>query len=252
MDVNFAYTDAAPVLPVVFEQVWGEKPGGGLVTNPTYDIKPSTAVGLDSGALKPIKAYRLVKAVAAEDTTIEIAKGSGVAVGDKIAHGTLAVACTAVDKTTHATKDVVTVTLGVIIANKTVLYQAAAASVAAVAEVKAGYYDAISTTEGALLVVAADAGAGEVLLATVQASYQGIKIIAADDYVTLVAEGVAGVAGVPAAPIYTPLYLTGANVIVYAGKGDQAVKLVNGANVRKETVEASLEVLALMSNINPV
>jgi hypothetical protein len=58
------------------------------------------------------------------------------------------------------------------------------------------------------------------------------------------------VEAVDALPLYAPKYLTGSKV--YAGKGDQAVKLVKRANLRKETVNASDEVLALMKNIDKV
>jgi hypothetical protein len=183
MDVNFEYSKPGSVQPIVFEQIYGEKPGGGRVANPDFNVPLGTAVGLDNGLHKPIKAYRLVKAVAADDTTVEVKKGSGAKVGDFIATGKKAVAITAVD-TSDATKDVLTATLGVAVPVGTVLYQAKAASA--------------STAE----------------------------------------------------PIYTPKYLTGA--IVEAGKGDQLVKLVNGANVRKETVNASPEVLALLKNIDTV
>lgn len=183
MDVNFEQVTAGTPEPVIFEQVIGEKPGGGIVANPSFDIPTGTAVGYDAGVIKPIKSYRLVKAVLVGDTTIEIAKGSGVLVGDVIGNLKKSVAVTAVDKT-NALKDVVTITLGVAIAIGTVLYQAA----------------------------------------SVQAA--------------------------TAAPIFTPSYLTGAPVI--AGKGDQLIKLVNIANVRKETVNASVEVLALLKTINAV
>jgi hypothetical protein len=184
MDVNFSQIAPDAISPVIFEQILGEKPGGGVVANPTFDVLPGTAVGLDGTALKPIKAYRLLKAVAADDTTIEIAKGSGVEVGDAIGVAKKAVACTAVDTTTYATKDVVTITLGVAVANGKVLYQAAGASASS------------------------------------------------------------------AVPKYTPSYLTGAPVL--AGKGDQLVKLINIANVRKETINTATEVLALLPTINAV
>lgn len=251
MNVGFKHTDAATPQPIVFEQVFAEKPGGGIVGNPTFDILPGNAVGKNSsGVFTAIKGYRLVKAVAVGDTTIEIEKGSGITVGDFIAHGQKAVACTAVDTTTNTKKDVVTVTLGVAIPNGTVLYQAKQASIAAVTGVKAGYYDAVITDEDALKVVAADAGAGEVLLATVQASYQGSKVIAADDYVTLVSEPTAAVTGVAAEPIYSPLFVTGE--IVPAGLGDKLIRLINGANLRKETANISEEVAALLPTINLV
>jgi hypothetical protein len=183
MDVNFAVVAAGIPEPVIFEKVIGEKPGGGIVANPTYDIPTGTAVGLDGTALKPIKAYKLVKAVIIADDTIEIAKGSGVVAGDVIGNAKKSVACTAVDKT-DATKDVVTVTLGVAIANGTKLYQSAAASAAA------------------------------------------------------------------ALPVYTPKFITGAPV--YTGKGDQLIKLVVAAVVRKENINAATEMLALLPNINAV
>ena len=183
MNVNFSFTDAAQVSPVIFEKVLGEKPGGGMIPNPAYDLLPGTAIAIDSGVFKPIKAFRLVKANLVGDTTIEIAKGSGIETGDAIGNVKKAVACTAVDKT-NATKDVVTVTMGVAIDNGTVLYQAAAASASS------------------------------------------------------------------AVPIYTPKYLLGTKIL--AGKGGQAAKLVVAAVVRKETVNASNEVLALLPTINAV
>jgi hypothetical protein len=76
------------------------------------------------------------------------------------------------------------------------LAKKASAGSAAVPAVDAGYYDATSEDEGALLIVAADASTGEVLLATVQASYRGSKIVAAGDYVTLVEEPTEAVAAV--------------------------------------------------------
>lgn len=248
MDVNFEYIAAGSVEPVVFEKVLGEKSGGGLVDNPAYDIPTGTAVGLSGADLKPIKAYRLVKVVAAIDTAIEIAKGSGIVIGDIITHAGIGVACTDLDDA-DATKDVVTVTLGQAIPTDTVLYQGDVVAVEGVEEVKYGYYDAIQTTPNALLIVAANPNAGEVAIATVLPFYQGNEEIVAGQYVVLNAK-VDAVAAVVTTPKYIPKYLTGAPV--YAGKGDQAVKLVVAAVVRKETVNASLEVLALLPTINIV
>lgn len=183
MNTNFSYTAPEANEPVVFEQIFAEKPGGGIAENQTYDVKPGTAMGLSGGKFAPIKGYRLVKAVAAVDTTIEIAKGSGVAVGDIIATGKLGVACTAVN-TTNAAKDVVTVTLGVVVPIDTVLYQALSASANA------------------------------------------------------------------AVPALTPVYALGTKI--NANEGDQMVKLVNGANLRKETAPISSEIVALLNNINLV
>lgn len=247
---KFTFSDANTPEPIVFEQVFGEKPGGGLVGNPAFDVPTGTAVGKNSnGVLTPIKCYKLVKAVAAADTTIEIAKGSGVAAGDFIAHGTIAKEVTAINAT-GATKDVVTVSMGIDIANGTFLYQSGVEGGTDVAPVAYGYYDADEDTVGAKVIVADEdtPGASEIKLSSVD-PYHGIKNLAVGDYVFL-KNAVEGVDSPEATPIYTPKYLTGTKVI--AGAGDQMVKLVNGANVRKETVNASDEVLALMKNIDKV
>lgn len=167
-------------MPVVFERVFAEKPGGGVIPNPDYDIMPGTAIDASG---KPIKAYRLTKAVGSSDGTIQIAKGSGIVSGDFIGHGKKAVASTNVDFS-NPNYDVVTVTMGVEIAVGTVLYQAKAAS--------------------------ADA----------------------------------------AVPIYNPVYVLGTPA--YAGKGSHDVRLINGANLRKETAPISEEVVAMMKNISLV
>lgn len=126
MDRMFKHTDAAPTDPIIFETIISEKPGGGLVKNPEFDLKPGIAMAQDTdGLYVPIKGYRLVAEVKESDTTIKIAKGSGVQKGDVIAHGKVGVACTAVDTTTSEDYDIVTVTMGVAIAQDTVLYQAA-------------------------------------------------------------------------------------------------------------------------------
>lgn len=176
MDTNFEFKPGASEL-VRIEQVFAEKPGGGLVDSAAFDILPSTAVGLDSGLYKPIKAYRLHKAVTTSDTSIQVEKGSGVASGDVIGHGKKAVACTAVN-TTNADYDLVTVTLGVAIDKDVVLYQAKAAS----------------TDE--------------------------------------------------AAPIYTPAFVIGN--YVPADHDKFPVRLINGANLRKETANLASEVAALL------
>lgn len=184
MDRYFKKIDAGVPEPVIFEKIFAEKPGGGLMPNQASDVPAGVALGYDNeGKLAVIKGYRLVAPVAAADTTIKIAKGSGVAVGDIIATGTKGVACTAVD-VSNEEYDTVTVTLGVDVESGKVLYQAKAAS--------------------------ADA----------------------------------------AVPAITPKYILGTNV--FAGEGDKEVKLVNGANIRKETALVSDEVVALMKSIEKV
>lgn len=186
MERNFHYDKPEKVQPIVFEIIFAEKPGGGMLVNSPHKVKLSTAVGEEDGKqgkFKPIKAYRLVKAVTESDATIEIAKDSGVIAGDFIARGKKAVKVDSVDSS-NEDKDIVAVTLGIAIPADTVLYQAAAAS-----------NDA-------------------------------------------------------AKPIYQPKYLLGTEI--EANQGDQEVKLVNGANVRKETVNASPEVLALLNMIETI
>lgn len=183
METNFTHTPAAEPDKVYFEQIYAEKPGGGLVANPDTDLPPTTAVGKSGDQFVAIKAYKLHAAVTASDTKIKIAKGSGVAVGDVIATGKKGVACTAVN-TSNDSYDEVTVTLGVTVTEGVVLYQAKAAS--------------------------ADA----------------------------------------AAPIVTPDYVTGN--WVHANKGDQFVRLINGANLRKETANIAPEVVALLPTIKLV
>ena len=42
MNVNTKFNEAAAVDPVYFEKVIAEKSGGGIVNNPTEDLKPTT------------------------------------------------------------------------------------------------------------------------------------------------------------------------------------------------------------------
>lgn len=183
MEVGFKHNEPGKNDPIYIEQVFAEKPGGGLVVNPTFDVPPTTAVAETAdGKFTVIKGYRLVNAVASGDTTIKIAKGSGVVVGDVIATAKKGVACTAID-TSNADYDEVTVTMGVEIANGTLLYQAKSASTSAT-------------------------------------------------------------------PIATPKYVTG-NWIP-GNEGDQRVRLINGANLRKETANIASEAAALLPTINLV
>lgn len=184
MDVNFKFNEPSAVEPIRIEQVFAEKPGGGVVKAPTYDVPATTAVSANAdGTFSVIKSYRLVQAVTASDTSIKIAKGSGVAKGDVIATGKKGVACTAVNST-NAEYDTVTVTLGIELPAGTALYQAASAS--------------------------ADA----------------------------------------AEPVATPVFVTGNTI--KGGEGDKAVRLINGANLRKETACIASEVAALLPTINLV
>lgn len=238
MNVNFKFNSPEAKDKVYFEQIFAEKPGGGLVKNPSVDLPPTSPVGINNdGVFEACKSYRLYEAVEAADTSIKLVKGSGVAVNDILGYNGTAVKVTAVDSTANEDYDVATVTFGVDIAADTVLYQAAAESA------PAGYYDAESTDEGALKVVASGATTGQINLADAT-PYRGSKSpLAANDYVEYRE-------AVIAAPVLAPKFVLGAPV--FAGKGDQLVKLVNGANLRKETANISAEVADLLPGISLV
>lgn len=130
MSRNFNSQKAPKAEPIYFESIQAEKAGGGLLKGQPFNLLKSVALGLDTDGKKyiPVKGYKLAEAVKTSDTTIKIAKDSGVQKGDIIAHGKVGVACTKVDATISEDYDVVTVTLGVAINAGVVLYQAKAAS----------------------------------------------------------------------------------------------------------------------------
>ena len=249
MEVGFTHNEPLAKKPIVFERILGEKPGGGIVANPAFDLPEGIAIGPDNeGVNKPVKCYVVEEDALFNATEINIEKGSGVAIGDFIGKGKVSAVVTDLDDS-DPDFDEVTVSLGVALAEGDKLYQAKAASVAAVEGIAAGYYDATSEDVGALKIVATGAGEGEIDLADVN-PYRGNRILAADMYVVLVSTPVAEVTGVDAEPLYTPEYLLGQEIP--AGQGDKLVKLVNIAVVRKETVPVADEVLALMSGIKKV
>jgi hypothetical protein len=249
MEVGFTHNEPLAKKPIVFERILGEKPGGGIVANPAFDLPEGIAIGPDNeGVNKPVKCYVVEEDALFNATKINIEKGSGVAIGDFIGKGKVSAVVTDLDGS-DPDFDEVTISLGVALAKGDKLYQAKAASVAAVEGIAAGYYDATSEDDGALKIVATGAGEGEIDLADVN-PYRGNRILAADMYVVLVSTPVTEVTGVDAEPLYTPEYLLGQEIP--AGQGDKLVKLVNIAVVRKETVPVADEVLALMSGIKKV
>ena len=186
MEVKFSHTEAPAPKPIVFEQIFAEKPGGGLLANHTFDVKEGTAVVLVNGKYQAIKAAMLYEDAESGATTIKVKKGSGVAVNDFMATGTKAVKVTKV-VATDPNYDVLTISLGVEVKAGQVLYQATAAA------------------DGS----------------TAQAALAGV-----------------------------PVYLVGDDVP--ANSGDFMVKLVNGANIRKETAPVADEVVAQMKGISKV
>ena len=62
MKVNFKFNKTAPTDPIVIEQVFAEKPSGGMIKAPAYDAPAGTAVSENTdGSFSLIKAFRLVK-----------------------------------------------------------------------------------------------------------------------------------------------------------------------------------------------
>ena len=231
MNKNFHYNEAPAPQPVIFDQIFAEKVGGGLVKNAAYDRFPGQAVSADGYVLK---AARLVEAITAESTSIKVSKRSGLAVDDIIASAGAAAAITAIDAS-HADYDILTVSLGIALAAGAVVYHAKALPF------EAGYYDATSSTEGALKVVASGATDGQINLADV-VPYKGTKELAANDYVLY--------KDVPLEPKYAPAFVLG--TFLPANCGDELAKLVNGANVRKETALFPAEIAAQMKGIHLV
>jgi hypothetical protein len=90
-----------------------------------------------------------------------------------------------------------------------------------------GYYDAESTDEGALKVVASGATTGQINLADVE-PYKGTKTLAANDYVVLV----------NAAPAYTPNMVLGADKEVDATIDFPTLDVAYDAVVIKDVIPA--------------
>lgn len=187
MEVKFSHTEAPAPKPIIFEQVFAEKPGGGLLANHAFDVKTGMAVGLNAeGKYQAIKAAALYEDATSGASTIKVRKGSGIVVNDFLATGKKAVKVTKID-TTQKNYDILTISLGVELKAGNVVYQASAA-----------------------------------------------------------ADGSTATAETPVAPAY----IVGEDVP--ANSGDYMVRLVNGANLRKETALVADEVVALMKGIAKV
>lgn len=231
MDKNFKVNEAPAKQPVIFDHIFAEKVGGGIVKNAAYNRHPGLAVSADGTCLK---AARLVEAITAESTSIKVAKDSGFAVNDVVASGSAAVKITAVDAS-HADYDILTVTLGVVLAKGAVIYEALAAARAA------GYEPCESSDEGALKAVSADAGEGEILIASVTPWYGEGVSPSANSYVK-------AVPAITPTPKVAPVFVLG--TFLPANCGDELAKLVNGANVRKENALFPAELAAQMKGIH--
>lgn len=231
MDKNFKVNKEPAKEPVIFDIIFAEKVGGGIVKNAAYDRHPGLAVSREGVCLK---GAMLVEAITSESTSIKVKKDSGFAVNDVVASGSAAVKITAVDKS-HPDYDILTVTLGVALANGACIYEAAAAARAA------GYEACESTDEGALKAVASDAGEGEILIASVNPWYGEGSAPSANTYVK-------AVPAITPSPKVAPFYVLGTKLP--ANCGDELAKLVNGANCRKENVLFPAEIADMMKGIS--
>ena len=91
-----------------------------------------------------------------------------------------------------------------------------------------GYYDAESTDEGALKVVASGATTGQINLASVS-PYNGTKELAANDYVVLKDAGT----------VYTPNVVVEADLKIDSANGTNTIDLAHEAFVLRDRVVAS-------------
>ena len=184
MDVRFKYNEPAEAEKIYFEQIFAEKPGGGIVNNCTVDYPPTTPVYEASGKLLIYPTISVIEEVSADSSTIKIEK-TEIITGLPLGFGKKAINIVSADKS-NAEYDVFT----------------------------------MRTSFGKKI------PAGTKLYIAMEES---------DDN---------------AAPGAAPIFVTGD--WVYANQGDQAVRLINGANVRKETANIASEVAALLPGINLV
>lgn len=184
MDVRFKYNEPSEAEKIYFEQIFAEKPGGGIVINPGIDCPPSTPVYGDRGKFYILPIVTVIEEVSADSSSIKVEKAD-VRNGISVGFGKKTIKITSKDES-NAEYDVlnIRVAFGVKIPAGTKLYVSAEES---------------------------------------------------DDN---------------GEPMFAPVFVTGD--WVYANQGDQAVRLINGANLRKETANIASEVAALLPGINLV
>lgn len=156
-------------------------------------------------------------------TKIRVKKGSLFQVGDvvmKVGKLDKSPEISSIDKS-NADYDVITVASAITGVTAGDILQEATAY---------GYYDAESTDEGALKVVASDATTGQINLASVT-PYNGSKTLAADDYVVLKDAGT----------MYTPNVVVEADLKIDSTKGVTCIDLAHEAFVLKSRVVTSAD-----------
>lgn len=200
MKNRFQYNEAEKPAPIRIEQVWAEKPGGGLLLDAGFDVPETTAAGLDTttGKYKVIKSAKVHTKYAGSGTTIVVQKGSGFKQGEFIAFGKIAKTISKVD-TSNAEKDTITIDEAFTGVN---------------IEVGEHLFQATKDVDGSK----------EVATAIVKPVF----IVAAGD--TSATNG----------------------IVAFAGNGDTPVRLINGANVRKETCNFGADIEEMMSGVHRV
>lgn len=199
MKNEFVYNAAEKPAPIRIEQVIAEKPGGGLLKDAGYNVPETTPVGLDTdGKYKVIKCAKVKTQYSGSGTSLVVEPGSGIAKGDFIAFGGMAVQVSAVSSA--ADKD--TLTIGAM-TGKTI-------------------------------------NKGDFV-------FQAVKAATGADEENM------------AQPIVKPIFIvsdghpTARNgIVAFAGNGDTPVRLINIANVRKETCCFGAEIEAMMPGITRV
>lgn len=184
MEVNFKYNKPAEAEKIYFEQIFAEKPGGGIVGNPGIDYPPSTPVHEVNGKFAILPTITVIEEVSADSSTIKVEKievNNGMSVG----FGKKTIRILNKDES-NAEYDVLNIRVAF----------------------------GVKIPAGTKLFIAAEES---------------------DDNGT---------------SIYKPVFVTGD--WVYANQGDQRVRLINGANLRKETANIASEVAALLPTINLV
>lgn len=199
MKNQFQYNEAPTPAPIRIEQVWAEKPKGGLLEDAGYDVVETTPVGLASDGYK----YQVIKQAKVKTkyttgTSLVVEKGSGIKANEYVAFGKIAKKVTNID-TSATDKDTITLE---------------------------SQFDATTIEVGDFV-------------------YQ--------------AKATADGSSTMAEPIVKPLYIVSdgnqraANSIVaFAGDGDTPVRLINGANVRKETCNFGADIEALLPSVHRV
>ena len=198
MEVNFKYNEPAEAEKIYFEQIFAEKPGGGIVKGDVIDFPPSTPISESNipgqyAALLQFKVY--------EDTP----KGTPVIKIEKTPFGSNG---------------------NDMLANLSIGFKKQAVEINSFNATDPDF-DRISIKTN----FSSDLKKGDVLYLAKAASEDNAEID-----LTLMGG--------------KPVFVTGD--WVYANQGDQAVRLINGANLRKETANIASEVAALLPGINLV